>query len=84
MMQAEQRFMIHGVSWQTYVRLRDKLDTPGLRMTFCEGTLELTSPSVDHEAAKKSIREAPCAALAGHAVNVALTRPRSPERAARP
>nr|WP_233562056.1 Uma2 family endonuclease [Sorangium cellulosum] len=47
--------MIQGVPWNTYVRLRDELDTPGLRMTFCEGTLELMSPSIDHEAAKKSI-----------------------------
>ncbi|XXT78939.1 Uma2 family endonuclease [Sorangium sp. So ce726] len=51
----EQRFVLHGVPWQTYVRLRDELDTPGLRMTFCEGTLELMSPSTDHEVAKKSI-----------------------------
>ncbi|XXY45258.1 Uma2 family endonuclease [Sorangium sp. So ce269] len=51
----EQRFVLHGVPWQTYVRLRDELDTPGLRMTFCEGTLELTSPSIDHEAAKTLI-----------------------------
>ncbi|WP_434045142.1 MULTISPECIES: Uma2 family endonuclease [Sorangium] len=51
----EQRFVIQGVPWNTYVRLRDELDTPGLRMTFCEGTLELMSPSIDHEAAKKSI-----------------------------
>ncbi|WP_437647655.1 Uma2 family endonuclease [Sorangium sp. So ce362] len=51
----EQRFVIHGVPWQTYVRLRDELDTPGLRMTFCEGTLELMSPSIDHEATKTLI-----------------------------
>ncbi|WP_438007700.1 Uma2 family endonuclease [Sorangium sp. So ce321] len=51
----EQRFVIHGVPWQTYVRLRDELDTPSLRMTFCEGTLELMSPSIDHEAAKTLI-----------------------------
>lgn len=51
----EQRFVLQGVPWDTYVRLRDELDTPGLRMTFCEGTLELMSPSIDHEAAKKSI-----------------------------
>ncbi|XXR38949.1 Uma2 family endonuclease [Sorangium sp. So ce375] len=47
--------MIHGVPWQTYVRLRDELDTPGLRMTFCEGTLELMRPSIDHEVAKTTI-----------------------------
>ncbi|XXS99896.1 Uma2 family endonuclease [Sorangium sp. So ce363] len=51
----EQRFVIHGVPWQTYVRLRDELDTPGLRMTFCEGTLELMSPSTEHEVAKTTI-----------------------------
>ncbi|CAN90417.1 hypothetical protein sce0260 [Sorangium cellulosum So ce56] len=51
----EERFVIHGVPWQTYVRLRDELDTPGLRMTFCEGTLELMRPSIDHEAAKTTI-----------------------------
>ncbi|WP_437635802.1 Uma2 family endonuclease [Sorangium sp. So ce854] len=54
-MQGEQRFVLQGVPWDTYVRLRDELDTPGLRMTFCEGTLELTRPSIEHEAAKKSI-----------------------------
>ncbi|WP_437734607.1 Uma2 family endonuclease [Sorangium sp. So ce1335] len=54
-MQGEQRFVLQGVSWQTYVSLRDEVDTPGLRMTFCEGTLELMRPSVEHEAAKKSI-----------------------------
>ncbi|WP_437677224.1 Uma2 family endonuclease [Sorangium sp. So ce131] len=51
----EQRFVLYGVPWQTYVRLRDELDTPGLRMTFYEGTLELMRPSLEHEAAKKSI-----------------------------
>ncbi|MGK3997496.1 hypothetical protein [Sorangium sp. So ce1024] len=47
--------MLHGVSWHTYVRLRDELDTPGLRMTYCEGTLELTRPSIEHEATKTCI-----------------------------
>jgi hypothetical protein len=28
-----------------YVILREALDTPGLRMTYCEGALELMSPS---------------------------------------
>ncbi|WP_437962065.1 Uma2 family endonuclease [Sorangium sp. So ce119] len=51
----EQRFVLQGVPWDTYVRLRDELDTPGLRMTFCEGTLELMSPSIEHEIDKKSI-----------------------------
>jgi Uma2 family endonuclease len=52
---AEQRMLIHGVSWKDYVLLREALDTPGLRMTYCEGMLELMSPSFGHEVDKKSI-----------------------------
>jgi len=51
----EQRMVIHGVRWNDYVLLRDTLDTPGLRMTYCEGTLELMSPSLIHELNKKTI-----------------------------
>ena len=51
---AEQRMVIHGVSWKDYVILREALDTPGLRMTYCEGVLELMSPSRAHELWKKS------------------------------
>lgn len=47
--------VINGVSWKDYVILREALDTPGLRMTYCEGTLELMSPSLTHELNKKSI-----------------------------
>jgi Uma2 family endonuclease len=51
----EQRMIINGVSWKDYVILREALDTPGLRMTYCEGALELMSPSLAHEITKKSI-----------------------------
>jgi Uma2 family endonuclease len=51
----EQRMLIHGVSWKDYVILREALDTPGLRMTYCEGALELMSPSRAHELWKKTI-----------------------------
>jgi len=51
----EQRMLIYGVRWKDYVILREALDTPGLRMTFCEGALELMSPSRTHELRKKSI-----------------------------
>lgn len=47
--------VINGVSWKDYVILREALDTPGLRMTYCEGALELMSPSLTHEITKKSI-----------------------------
>src|SRR2546423_726056 len=51
----EQRMLLHGVSWKDYVILREALDTPGLRMTYCDGMLELMSPSFGHEFDKKSI-----------------------------
>jgi Uma2 family endonuclease len=51
----EQRMLISGVSWKQYVILREALDTPGLRMTYCEGDLELMSPSRRHELWKKTI-----------------------------
>ncbi len=51
----EQRMLIHGVSWKDYVLLREALDSPGLRMTYCEGALELMSPSRSHELWKKTI-----------------------------
>jgi Uma2 family endonuclease len=51
----DQRMLIRGVSWKDYVILREALDTPGLRMTYCEGALELIRPSREHELWKKSI-----------------------------
>ncbi|MFT3767645.1 MAG: Uma2 family endonuclease [Minicystis sp.] len=48
----DQRFVLHGVPWETYVALRDTLDErsgAGLRMTYLKGTLELMSPSRSHE-----------------------------------
>jgi Uma2 family endonuclease len=47
----DQRFVLYGVPWKTYVSLRDTLDesSSGLRMTYLEGTLELMSPSRNHE-----------------------------------
>jgi len=51
----EQRFLVHGVSWRDYVILREALDTPGLRMTYLEGELELMSPSRAHERNKTLI-----------------------------
>jgi Uma2 family endonuclease len=52
---AEQRFVLRGVAWRDYLVLRDLLDYPGLRMAYCCGTLELTSPSEKHEDKKKFI-----------------------------
>jgi Uma2 family endonuclease len=51
----EQRMVIYGVRWKDYVILREALDTPGLRMSYLEGALELTSRSLTHELNKKTI-----------------------------
>lgn len=51
----EQRVRLTGVPWETYVALRDAVDTPGVRMTYCEGELEIMSPLPEHEDAKKTI-----------------------------
>jgi len=52
---AEQRMLLQGVSWRDYVILREALDTPGLRMTYCEGELELMTLSFGHESDKTSV-----------------------------
>jgi Uma2 family endonuclease len=51
----DQRIVIHGVPWQTYSAIRELLDSPGLRMSYIEGTLELMTPSPLHELRKTSI-----------------------------
>lgn len=51
---AEERLLINGVTWGTYVMLREALDDQraGVRLTYLEGALEIMSPSDAHEAAK--------------------------------
>ncbi len=51
----EQRVLLDGVSWATYVMLRDSVDSPGVRMTYLEGRLEIMSPSRAHEVEKTQI-----------------------------
>lgn len=52
---AEQRMLLPNVGWKEYVLLRDLLDSPGLRMTYAQGVLELMSPSPEHELWKTNI-----------------------------
>lgn len=52
---AERRFLLSDVSWQTYVTLRDALDTARVHMTYLAGSLELMSPSERHEEESKLI-----------------------------
>lgn len=46
----EQRIVMHDVSWQTYQSLlADRGERPSPRMFYDQGSLELMSPSEDHE-----------------------------------
>lgn len=53
--QDEQRVVLGGVPWATYVMLRDSVDSSGIRMTYLEGWLEIMSPSREHEVEKTQI-----------------------------
>jgi Uma2 family endonuclease len=53
---AEPRLVLRGVPWCTYVALRDATeDQSSLKLTYLAGDLELMSPSMLHEDAKKTI-----------------------------
>lgn len=46
----DQRIVIHGVTWAQYEAMRAALDDKaGLRLTYLEGALEITSPGRRHE-----------------------------------
>jgi Uma2 family endonuclease len=51
----EPRALLINVPWATYAMLRDTVDTPGVRMTYLNGWLEIMSPSRSHEVWKKQI-----------------------------
>ncbi len=47
--QAEERFLLNGISWATYEALLGDLEHGGTRLTYDQGRLELMSPSGHHE-----------------------------------
>jgi Uma2 family endonuclease len=51
----EQRVVVHGVSYSQYVAIRELLEERHVRVAFCEGVLEIMSPSTVHEFRKKTI-----------------------------
>ena len=54
--QPEQIVELHNVSWETYERLlADHLDSSSPRFTYDRGTLEIMSPSPEHERINRSI-----------------------------
>lgn len=53
---SEQRFVLTDVTWEQYETFTASLgDRPDLRVFFLEGTLEIMSPSPEHELSKKAI-----------------------------
>lgn len=52
----EDRYITSGISWQYYENLLDKLgDSAGVRVAYCDGVLEIVSPSRRHESGKTRI-----------------------------
>ncbi len=52
----EQRVVLQNVSWSTYERLlSEHNDTPTPRLNFDRGTLEIMSPSSEHEEYKQAL-----------------------------
>jgi Uma2 family endonuclease len=54
----EQRVLLHNVSWNTYERLlMDLNDSCAPRLTYDRGTLEIMSPSSEHERYNRTIAQ---------------------------
>ena len=51
----EDRIVLSGISWELYEQLRDNEENWHVHMAYNEGTLELMSPSSDHEAISRLI-----------------------------
>jgi hypothetical protein len=47
--------VVNGVEWKTYCALRELLDSPGVRLTYLKGALEIRTTSRRHEFYKKTI-----------------------------
>ena len=51
---AQERVILHGISWATFERLlTDRGDRPGVLFAYDQGTVELTMPSSEHEMLKQ-------------------------------
>jgi Uma2 family endonuclease len=45
----EQRFVLHDIDWDTYIKVSDALDERNVRFTFDRGRLEIMTKSGEHE-----------------------------------
>ncbi|MBI2395864.1 MAG: Uma2 family endonuclease [Deltaproteobacteria bacterium] len=51
----DQRLVLRGVPWRTYLMLNDAVEQPSVRMAYCEGELEIMTLGRRHELYKKMI-----------------------------
>lgn len=49
----DQRLVLYGVPWHTYVLLNDAFDQPGVKVSYYRGALEIMTKSPRHEVGKK-------------------------------
>ena len=54
---ADQASVLHGVTWDEYVRYRDHPANHGLRMTYNQGVLEIMTLSFFHESVSQLIND---------------------------
>jgi len=52
---SEQRVVLRSVSWETYLALTEESESGSGRMTYDQGVLEIMSPGMPHEIAKRLI-----------------------------
>ena len=52
---SEHRVVLRSVSWETYVALTEESESSSGRLTYDQGVLEIMSPGMPHEIAKKII-----------------------------
>src|SRR5437763_5879909 len=53
---AEQRIILHNISWETYEKLLvDLANQSSKRLTYDQGTLEIMSPLPEHERLNRTI-----------------------------
>ena len=51
----EERYLVTGINWQQYEYFFRSLDYGSQRISYLDGTLEIMSPSRDHEIIKKNL-----------------------------
>jgi Uma2 family endonuclease len=47
--ESDQRIIVHHKTWQAFQSLQDLFDSPGLKLSYYEGTVEILMPGRDHE-----------------------------------